>query len=373
MVTQLVVILTRKFGGFDTKIGIISGTSSTMTEDADAIEGLLGNSNFEVVFKDSLNSTSKIKGRDLKRLDLETLVVVGSDRTLLNTLLSIGEASIPILPVASRGHPGFLFDVTATGFEQIVDDLDARKWTEERRVRLVATISEKKTIPILNEVAIFSRRSATFLTYSLHIGSEQFWEDGGDGIIISTPTGSTAYAMSGGGPIVFHPASVYSVIPVNSSNPSHRPIVVPDDMRVEIRDIASSVTVEAVLDGQTRIPIKDGCITIERSPYDAVLVKFSEERVASLRGKLLRKAGVLGEKAHELPPSAKLVLKVLEYHVTLSQKKIIDETNLPSRTVRYALSLLVAEGLVKKQISLRDSRQAIYSLVQPTSDVSERR
>ncbi|MHA1907774.1 MAG: hypothetical protein ACW98Y_10810, partial [Candidatus Thorarchaeota archaeon] len=180
------MIITRYLGGLETKIGIISGTSSTMTEDADAIEGLLGNSNFDVVLKDSINTASKTKGRDIKRLDLETLVVVGSDRTLLNTLLSIGDASIPILPVASRGHPGFLFDVTATGFEQIVNDLDARNWTEEKRARLVATISGKKTAPILNEIAIFSRRSATFLRYSLHIGNEQFWEDGSDGIIIST-------------------------------------------------------------------------------------------------------------------------------------------------------------------------------------------
>ena len=74
-----------------------------MTEDADAIEGLLGNSDFEVVLKESLNSTSKTKGRDIKRLDLETLVVVGSDRTLLNTLLSIGDSSIPINRVFSAG------------------------------------------------------------------------------------------------------------------------------------------------------------------------------------------------------------------------------------------------------------------------------
>ncbi|MDF1540256.1 MAG: winged helix-turn-helix transcriptional regulator [Candidatus Thorarchaeota archaeon] len=339
-----------------------------MAEDADAIVGLLGNSSFEILINDSVNSISKAKGRDLKRLDLDVLVVVGSDRTLLNTLLSIGEESIPILPVASRGHPSFLFDVSATGFEQVVIDLDAKKWSKETRARLVATISEKRTAPILNEVAIFSRRSATLLTYSLHIGGELFWEDGSDGIIVSTPTGSTAYSMSGGGPIVFHPASVFSVVPVNSSNPERKPIIVPDDTPVEIKGISSSVTVEAVLDGQTRVPVKNSDIRIERSEFDAVFVKFTEERVAALSGKLLRKAGMSSEITQELPPSAKLVLKVLEYHGTLSQKRITDETNLPSRTVRYALSLLVAEGVVKKQISLRDTRQAIYSLVQGTID-----
>ncbi len=335
-----------------------------MAEDADAIVGLLGNNSFEIRVNESVTSMSKAKGRDLKRHDLDVLVVVGSDRTLLNTLLSIGEESIPILPVASRGHPGFLFDVSATGFEQVVNDLNDNKWSKENRARIVATISEKRTAPVLNEVAIFSRRSATLLSYSLHIGGEQFWEDGSDGIIVSTPTGSTAYSMSGGGPIVFHPASVFSVVPVNSSNPARKPIIVPDDTPIEIKDISCSVTVEAILDGQTRVPVKNSDIRIERSESDAVFVKFTEERVAALSGKLLRKTGVSDEIAHELPPSAKLVLKVLEYHGTLSQKRITDETSLPSRTVRYALSLLVAEGVVKKQISLRDSRQAIYSLVQ---------
>jgi len=339
-----------------------------MAEDADAIVGLLGNSSFDILVSESVSSISKAKGRDLKRHDLDVLVVVGSDRTLLNTLLSIGEDSIPILPVASRGHPGFLFDVSATGFEQVVNDLDAKKWSKEARARLVATISGKRTSPILNEVAIFSRRSATLLTYSLHIGGEQFWEDGSDGIMVSTPTGSTAYSMSGGGPIVFHPANVFSVVPVNSSNPARKPIIVPDDTPVEIKNITSSVTVEAVLDGQTRIPVKNSNIRIERSEFDAIFVKFTDERVATLSGKLLRKAGVPVEITQELPPSAKLVLKVLEYHDTLSQKRITNETNLPARTVRYALSLLVAEGIVRKQISLRDSRQAIYSLVKGTTD-----
>ncbi|MFW9908497.1 MAG: sugar kinase [Candidatus Thorarchaeota archaeon] len=342
-----------------------------MTEDADAIVKLLGNNSFEIVFQDTLNAISRPKGRDYKKEEPDVLVVVGSDRTLLNTLLSMADVSIPIFPVASRGHPGFLFDVTVTGFEQIVDDLVAKRWTVERRTRLVAIISGRKTPPTLNEVAIFPRRSATLLRYALHIGDEEFWQDGSDGIIVSTPTGSTAYSMSGGGPIVIHPANVFSIVPVNSANPSRRAIVVPDDIKIEIRDLTSSVRIEAVLDGQSRIPVKDGNIIIEKSVHDAIFVKLTDERIAALRGKLLIKAEVATEKTQELPPSAKLVLKVLEYHRSLSQKQIIEETGLPSRTVRYALSLLVSEALVRKQISLRDSRQAMYSIIQATTEKPE--
>ena len=89
------------------------------------------------------------------------------------------------------------------------------------------------------------------------------------------------------------------------------------------------------------------------------------EKVAELRGKLLKKAEASEDLAQELPPSAKLVLKVLEYQGQLSQKEIIEETKLPSRTVRYALSLLMSEGLVMKRLSLRDSRQGIYQVKKP--------
>lgn len=344
------------------RVSIVSGNTSNMIEDADAVAELISNGNFEVIQRDTMNASSKVKGREIVRTEPDILIVVGSDRTLLNTLLSMGEETIPTLPVASRGHPGFLFDVTSSDFEQIIDDLSEHRWTEDRRTRFYATIGKRKTPPFLNELAIFPRRSATLLRYSLHIDDEEFWQDGSDGLIISTPTGSTAYAMSGGGPIILHPAKVLNIVSVNSGNPARKPLVAPEDVRIDIRNLTSSVSIEAVIDGQSRIPIKNEDISILKAETDAIFVKFTEERVAALQGKLMRKTEVRDDKTSELPPSAKLVLKVLEYQGSLTQKRIIEETNLPPRTVRYALSLLVSEALVKKQISLRDSRQALYSI-----------
>ena len=192
--------------------------------------------------------------------------------------------------------------------------------------------------------------------------------DSSDGVIVSTPTGSTAYSMSVGGPVVLSSTPVMTVIPVNSTNPARRSLVLPDEMTIELRDLSSPVGIDAILDGQKRVKASGGPVIVKRSEYDAVFVKLAEERVAALRGRLLKKVEVHSKVARTLPPSAKLVLKVLEYHDFMTQREIIRETKLPPRTVRHALSKLVGEGLVTKHVSLRDSRQALFKLVKEDDD-----
>jgi NAD+ kinase len=170
--------------------------------------------------------------------------------------------------------------------------------------------------------------------------------------------------MSVGGPVVLNSAPVFSIIPVNSANPARRPLIVSDTITIGVNGISSRVAVDAVLDGQIRKQVEGTSIDVSRSPYDAVFVKFAEERVAVLQGKLQKKTEVLDSLTQVLPPSAKLVLKVLEYHEYMTQKEIVDETKLPGRTVRHALSILMSEGLVSKRLSLRDSRQGIFRVTE---------
>ncbi|MHA1864381.1 MAG: hypothetical protein ACTSWA_11485 [Candidatus Thorarchaeota archaeon] len=331
-----------------------------MLEDTRQILDILSHSKADYVIEQKLADNLKKKGVPLKKMDVEVLTIIGSDKFLLKSLLDLGHTDIPILPIASMGQPDFLFDVIVSNFDSVIDDLLNGKWTKEEKKRLVAEIAGKETPPLLNDIGIFARRSATLLRYSLFIDGEQFWKDGSDGLIIATPTGSTAYALSVGGPVILNPSPVFSIIPVNSVNPSRRPLVLPDTMEVEIRDLTSSVAIEAVLDGQIRKKVDSKPLIVRRAEHSAIFVKFESERIAELRGKLLKKTEMSEDLAHELPPSAKLVLKVLEYQGQLSQKEIIEETMLPARTVRYALSLLLNEGVVKKRLSLRDSRQGLY-------------
>ena len=349
-----------------TKIGVVSGPEAGMIEDTRNVIAILKESGAEYVIDEKLAESLKLKGVPAKRMDVDVLAVIGSDRFLLRTLLNLGHSDTPILPIASMGQPDFLFDVLVTNFDSVIDDLLASRWSKEEKTRLVAEISGRETPPLLNDIGIFAKRSATLLRYSLLIDGEHFWKDGSDGLIIATPTGSTAYSLSIGGPVILNSANVFSIIPVNSTNPSRRPLVLSDDLEIVIQDLTSSVAIEAVLDGQIRRKIDSKPINIRKAAHNAVFVKFDVERVAELRGKLLKKTETSEDLAQELPPSAKLVLKVLEYQGQLSQKEIIEETKLPPRTVRYALSLLMSEGLVMKRLSLRDSRQGLYQVKKPT-------
>ncbi|MFX1605070.1 MAG: hypothetical protein ACFFDD_04120 [Promethearchaeota archaeon] len=332
-----------------------------MLEDARYVVDILKKSGAEFVVEDRLSESLKgIDGVPIRKMNVDVLAIVGSDRFLLRKLMDLGQSTIPILPLASKGQPDFLFEISATNFDGVIGDLLNNNWKQEEHRRLVAEISGKETPPLLNDIAIFAKRSATLIRYSLHIDDEHFWKDGSDGLIVATPTGSTAYSLSVGGPIILASSRVFSIIPVNSVNPARRPIVLSDDLQVEIKDITSSVAIEAVLDGQIRRKVDNNPVRIRKSDSSAMFVKFSEERVEELRGKLLHKTETAEDAAHELPPSAKLVFKVLEYQGQLSQKEIVEETMLPPRTVRYALSLLMSEGLVTKKLSLRDSRQGFY-------------
>ena len=349
-----------------TKIGVVSGPEAGMIEDSHSIIDILNENKAEYIIDERLAESLKSKGVSAKKMDVDVLAVIGSDRFLLRTLLDLGHSDLPILPIASMGQPDFLFDVLVSNFETVIDDLLSSKWTKDEKTRLVAEISGKESPPLLNDIGIFAKRSATLIRYSLLIDGEHFWKDGSDGMIIATPTGSTAYSLSIGGPVILNSARVFSIIPVNSINPSRRPLVLSDDLEITIQDLTSSATIEAVLDGQIRKKIDSKPITIRKSDCNAIFVKFDMEKVAKLRGKLLKKTKGSEDLAQELPPSAKLVLKVLEYQGQLSQKEIIEETKLPPRTVRYALSLLMSEGLVMKRLSLRDSRQGMYQVKKST-------
>ena len=345
-----------------TKIGLVSGNEAGMLEDSKNLLDILKHWEADFILEEKLADKFKTKGFSLKRMNADVIIIVGSDRVLLQSLLDLGHTDVPILPVASMGQPDFLFDVLVSNFEYVVDDLLNDRWTKDEKKRLIAEIAGKDSPPLLNDVGIFAKRSATLIRYSLLIDGEHFWKDGSDGLIIATPTGSTAYSLSVGGPIVLNSAPVFSIIPVNSVNPSRRPLILSNDIEIEIRDLTSSVAIEAVLDGQIRRKVDGKPIKIRQADSSAMFVKFESERVAALRGKLLKKSEMSYDLAQDLPPSAKLVLKVLEYKGQLSQKEIIEETMLPARTVRYALSLLMSEGVVMKRLSLRDSRQGLYQV-----------
>lgn len=152
-------------------------------------------------------------------------------------------------------------------------------------------------------------------------------------------------------------SQVFVVVSVNSLDNTRRPLVVPNDARLEISDITSRYHCEVVLDGGRRVRVKN-TLECSKHAFPARLVRMADDSAASLMAKKVR----LAEDMLKMPPSAKLILKTLEYEGPLSQKDLATRTMLPERTIRLSLSHLIGGGYVKKKTSLRDARQRIYEL-----------
>ena len=159
--------------------------------------------------------------------------------------------------------------------------------------------------------------------------------------------------------MVIQKALVFLVVSVNSLDNTRRPLVVPNDSSLEITDITSRYHCEVVLDGGRRMQIRK-MLECSRHEFSARLVRLASDSssAASLMAKKVR----LSEDMLRMPPSAKLILKTLEYEGALSQKDLASRTMLPERTIRLSLSHLINQGYVKKKTSFRDARQRIYEL-----------
>lgn len=289
----------------------------------------------------------------------DLIIVVGGDREVLMAHQEFGDLQIPILGVGTSGTVSFLTTSNIESLEEDIKLILRGRYTLSEYVRLRGVVDKRRIVYCLNEIAVFPRRSAILMDYELNINGHLFWRDRADGVIVSTPTGSTAYALSAGGPIVIEGSEVFLVVPVNSLDPSRRPLVVPSSSKVRIMLVASSCPVEVIVDGQKRLKVARE-VLVEKAPTPAYIVRLSRSILTS---DSMRKKLKQAEELIDMPPSAKYILKILELEGPLTVKEIARLTLLPQRTVRYALSILLDKGLVKRKVNLRDARQAVYEVV----------
>ena len=284
------------------------------------------------------------------------IIVVGDDNTILHAFREIGKREIPLLGIASGSS--FLAQSDASSFENHLDLVHKRKFGIFKRARIVAKI-DNVYYPALNDIGIFSSKSASLVRYELNVNRELLWKDAADGIIVSTPTGSTGYSYSAHGPIILDEPKVLSVTPISSLE-KRSSLIIPNNSEILINNVQASDPI-AIMDGDVRVKLKSDLIEIEKSRYDACFVQFSKEY--AIENKLKKRTVKLSTlKVKNLPASSKLVLQTLSYEGDLTQKELINVTNLPERTVRHALDILLKKGLVKSQPYLNDARQSVYGV-----------
>lgn len=289
---------------------------------------------------------------------VDLVLVAGGDRGILDYFHRVVTDSAPVLGIYETDATGFLAQIDVRDLESAIGRLKRGDFSVDEVFRLAVKVDGKLTDPALNDVAVFPSKSATLMEYVLRIDGNDVWHDNSDGVIVSTPTGSTAYSMSAGGPMVMQKSRVFLVVSVNSLDNTRRPLVVPIENHLEITDITSRYHCEVVLDGGRRQQIKR-TLECSKHEFSARLVRLAgDSSAASLMAKKVK----LSEDMLKMPPSAKLILKTLEYEGALSQKDLASRTMLPERTIRLSLSHLLGQGYVKKKTSLRDARQRIYEL-----------
>ncbi|HII41093.1 MAG TPA: NAD(+)/NADH kinase [Thermoplasmata archaeon] len=285
----------------------------------------------------------------------DVLLVLGDDRFLLHALRRVGSQTA----ILTAGH-GFLAEVPPEQVGWALETLlDGQHWIEER-LRLDVRMEGRRLPPALNEAALSTSRGAGFLRYTLEVDGEQVWRDSGDGVIVCTPTGSTGYGLSAGGPVVMENAEAIVVVPVCSST-GQRPLVLPARSVVAITEIESRLGRDLVLDGQERIRVRSKGFSIQASADPARFVRFGKARYLQVFGKLdaRHRATELPARA---PPSVRFLFRLLEDEGAMTEKRLIAESRMPERTVRNAVSYLVRAGLVRRDPSLRDARETVFTL-----------
>lgn len=214
---------------------------------------------------------------------------LGGDGTFLTTVMWVSRQGMPILGI-NLGHLGYLTAGNLDGHSGLIDDVLAGKYRIEERTMLQVDC-DAVDIPhpwALNDVAILRHETSSMLDMETRLCGLGLTTYRGDGLIVSTPTGSTAYNMSVGGPILEPTTSCLVLSPISPHSLTMRPLVVRDDSLIEVRTLSRATHYEVSIDGEVTLCPSGSKLTITRAPYCARVIQLQDNNFAStLRQKLL--------------------------------------------------------------------------------------
>ena len=228
-------------------------------DDLSVVRGLV-----EILAKNVSNifSANKIDLKNVQVVDaqkfnqaVDLIIVFGGDGTLLGAARKFISNKTPILGI-NLGTVGFLTDVNIENFGSVIKDVLNGDYVLEERSLVEASFLGQEVFG-LNEVLIHSGSYAQLMRYRLIIDGRTVYEQRSDGLIVATPTGSTAYALSAGGSIVHPELNIWNIIPMMSQSLSSRPLIVSNKKSMEIQLIKGPLEHAMIcVDGQKDIPIE---------------------------------------------------------------------------------------------------------------------
>jgi NAD+ kinase len=255
-------------------VGLYS--DSRVAEPMRALAGYLTKNGSEVLAPPHL--TAELGSTPVADADMsaqaDLIVAVGGDGTMLYAASLVAGTGVPLLGI-NRGRLGFLTDVSPTEMVDSFDRIFAGDYTRESRMRLRATLrgadGKERSALALNDVVLQRRDTGRMLDFETRIAGRYVNTHMGDGLIVSTPTGSTAYALSCGGPIIEPDLDAVVVVPICPHTLSDRPLVIPARQCIEVTLLARDNTnAEVSVDGHSLGDL---------NPDDHLTIEESEERI----------------------------------------------------------------------------------------------
>ncbi len=240
-----------------------------------------------IISNENYNS---VKAEDVAE-DVDFVLSFGGDGTFLHTAHLIEPRQTPIIGV-NLGAFGYLAEVRVEQLQQRITDLRREKFRVQKRVMLKAQAGAepgKHVFYGLNDIVIEKGEFPRTIRLETTVDGEYLNTFNADGLIVSTPTGSTGYSLSVGGPIIEPDVDVMIINPVNPHTLANRPLVVSGDRSIAISTFSEAGEFQVVADGQRMLRLKSGeKVVIERAPFTTHLVIFGDNTFYSLLRNKLR-------------------------------------------------------------------------------------
>ena len=256
-----------------------SRISSTLVQ----LYQFLSERDFTIMVTPTVASFLDIEAHDEAEMadNIDLGVVVGGDGTLLKVGRLLAPKKIPIIGV-NLGRLGFLVDISSNNLDKQLQEMLDGKYTVEPRTLLQADVFRGKqklgSEGALNDVVVHVRNDVRMIEFDTKIDGEFVNTQRADGMIVSTPTGSTAYSLSAGGPILHPSLNAVTLVPICPHTLSHRPIVVSAENEIEVllcesRDVDARVS----FDGQANINLQAGDRIVIRQHTNKLLLIHPED------------------------------------------------------------------------------------------------
>ena len=227
---------------------------------------------------------------DRNNFDADIVISIGGDGTFLRAASMVGSKATPIIGV-NTGRLGFLADIHPDEIDHAIAEIaDGHYAVEPHAVIMVEADGEiiEGSPFALNDIAVLKRDNAAMISVRTCINGEYLVTYQADGLIVSTPTGSTAYGLSNGGPIIVPDADILCLTPVAPHSLNVRPIVINDDSEITLEVESRSHNFLVAIDGRSEKLLESTRLTIRKAPYTINIVKRdSRSYFSTLREKMM--------------------------------------------------------------------------------------